>query len=868
MNVDTSKERQKNNKNKRILSGSVAYLGQKPWIMNSTVKENILLGREYNKDFFDKCLRYSALEDDLTHWEKGIDHMVGEGGVTLSGGQKARLAFARCLYQDPDIYLIDDVTSALDVHVGGMIFNKTIKEFLKNKTVVMTTHNIQFLKDADFIYYMDEGEILVKGNFDEIKTTELFKALEAQKGELSSKSNQAKEENQPSEPEGHEGDPKAEDETQGGSNPDQEEGEQVTKKYNIFEEKVSGSNLVDYFLTSEEDLQMQPVTYETYKTVAKELFGIKYLFIFALIIFISLLENQKEISLSKWSNKFTQMSTLRTFIIYNTISISAQLLSSGMQLISNEANERQSSKINSQMLYRVLHSNLEKFLDKIPKSTLRDKINRTWSVDQICNISKELLNLGSYTLIMILNISSHVGPLFLVCFGILVGHSFFGKKLSRKLLVNFEMFSHGPKRSKANYYSAVQDRLVPLKAMRLQGYLRKRYYGASESFANYSTVNTMNNVQKALQIELVHLFFFLIPSYLMLIFMRSEVRSEEVMVALFVQSLQTLTYKIRTVNRTIAWIFEAMQSFKMCMWFNLLDPEENLKSFEQDLKTYTNIKKKTLKRIEDDFGKVAEKNLVTKGVVEITQISAKYSIHENLILKDLNLRVEAGEKIGIVGRTGSGKSSLIKLLWRYLEPVKGSILVDGSDISGVDLKSYRSQISVVTQDTSLVYGTLRENLDPYNKLAGQDPKMVKYLRDLGFVNKEFLKDGLDMKVKGSGTNLSMGERQVLALARILLRPRKLIILDEATSSIDIKTEQFLQKEIEEKLKESTMLIIAHRLQTVMNCDRILVLKDGKAAAFDSPSTLMGIRKRVENGEKVDGAEGAKFFAEAIQELEG
>ena len=189
MNTESSEEKPKA---VRKLKGSLAYIGQKPWIMNTTVKENILLGREYNHEFINKCLRYSALEEDISHWERGLDQIVGKKGVALSGGQKARLALARCLYQDADIYLIDDVTSALDVHVGGMVFNKTIKEYLKNKTVIMVTHNIQFLRDADFIYYMDKGKISAKGTFDDIKGTKLFNALKKQREILKSKSQKAK----------------------------------------------------------------------------------------------------------------------------------------------------------------------------------------------------------------------------------------------------------------------------------------------------------------------------------------------------------------------------------------------------------------------------------------------------------------------------------------------------------------------------------------------------------------------------------------------------------------------------------------------------------------------------------------------------
>ena len=405
-----------------------------------------------------------------------------------------------------------------------------------------------------------------------------------------------------------------------------------------------------------------------------------------------------------------------------------------------------------------------------------------------------------------------------------------------------------------------------MKAMKLQGYLRNKFYRAHENLRNYELLNCMIRNHKSLEIDMVNILVFLLPCYLIFIFLRVEVSFQELMVALFIQSLESLAIRVRRINQIIYWVEDEIRSFEMCMWFKFVDPEENLKSFDRDFQIYTEVNRQTLDQIEDNFGKVDEDGLVSKGVLEMKNVSTKYSIHNKLVLKNLSFRIGAGEKIGVVGRTGSGKSSLIKLLWRYLEPVEGSILVDGVDISKADLKSYRSKINVVTQDTSLIYGSLREDLDPFNLLNVDDESLINYLKDLGFTNKEFLEKGLDMKIEGNGTNLSMGERQVIALARVLLNPKRLVILDEATSSMDIKTEQFVQKEIENKLKDSTMLVIAHRLQTVIKCDRILVLEQGKIAVVDLVDNLLKNLEKLNNGEKVEGVEGVRFFGKAIEEI--
>ena len=843
----------------RKYKGRVAYLGQKPWIMNATVKQNILLGKEYNEDFFNKCLRYAALEDDLTHWEKGVDHIVGKQGVALSGGQKARLALARCLYQDPDIYLIDDVTSALDVHVGGMVFNKTIKEFLREKTVVMTTHNIQILKDSDYVYYMDQGRVSIEGKYEEVQESELFQVFKKNQEFINSKSK-----------ENAIGDdlPVGEkDEATEGKLKDKV-GQSIQSKPKNEKELNLGSkksSVVEYFLTPEQDLKSKEVSRETYIGAFSELLGKQYLVVLGLIIFGGLLGNFKDRSLNHWSNRLQEVSSLKVFITYNLISLISELLIAVISWMTANANGRQGRKISSQMLYRVLHSSLEKFVDKIPKSTLKGKISRPWSISRLSGITRSAITTTLATLILVFNIYIQVGALCLISVALLSFYSFFGNKLKKKYVLDNRLFYRIYDSTKENYLSEMKNGLVPIKAMRLQGFLKKKYYGAMESLRNYEILEEMISSHQGLEAGLFKVFVFMLPIYFTFVVMDVRLSSEEVMVALFIQSMSSISSSLTSLSKLVGQFKGSIRSFEMCMWFKRVNPEPNLKTFEQDYNKYTDVDQKILKILQSELGTVYEEGLVSEGVIEVKNLSAKYSIHNRLILKDVAFKVKAGEKIGIVGRTGSGKSSLIKLFWRYLEPVEGSISVDGVDIAEMDLKSYRSQISVVTQDTSLVYGTLRENLDPFDALKS-DKEVEDYLKNLGLKNKEFLKNGLSMKIEGSGTNMSLGERQVIALARVLLNPKKLVILDEATSSMDIKTEEFIQKEIETKLRDSTMLVIAHRLQTVMSCDRILVLEEGQVAVFDTFGRLMKSLERVKAGEEVEGATGVRFFGEAIEEI--
>jgi ATP-binding cassette subfamily C (CFTR/MRP) protein 4 len=229
--------------------------------------------------------------------------------------------------------------------------------------------------------------------------------------------------------------------------------------------------------------------------------------------------------------------------------------------------------------------------------------------------------------------------------------------------------------------------------------------------------------------------------------------------------------------------------------------------------------------------------LVPKGQVVFQNVTARYGEDSEPVLKNLSFTVNPGEKIGIVGRTGAGKSSLIKLFWMSLKPSEGQVLIDGTDIAQVDLKALRNEVMIVSQETALFLGSLRENIDPTCG-SEKDDEILTILDSLAFKNKLIAEKGLDAKVDAGGANYSQGERQVICFARTLINKRKLIILDEATANVDIKTEQAIQKAQETQFKESTMFIIAHRINTVLNCDKIMVLKFGEIVEFDKPEFLL------------------------------
>lgn len=238
----------------------------------------------------------------------------------------------------------------------------------------------------------------------------------------------------------------------------------------------------------------------------------------------------------------------------------------------------------------------------------------------------------------------------------------------------------------------------------------------------------------------------------------------------------------------------------------------------------------------DDETKVPPRQWPTNAIIDFNSVSMRYDIDEPLVLKNLTFSIQSGEKVGIVGRTGAGKSSIISALFR-LTNIEGSIIIDNVDTKQISLHSLRSKVSIIPQEPVLFSGTLRKNLDPFDEY--QDDELWNALEEVELKHAiSDLPSGLQTKVSESGSNFSVGQRQLLCLARAVVRNNKILILDEATANVDPQTDELIQNTIRRKFKTCTVLTIAHRLHTVMDSDKILVMEAGQAAEFDSPYKLL------------------------------
>ena len=320
----------------------------------------------------------------------------------------------------------------------------------------------------------------------------------------------------------------------------------------------------------------------------------------------------------------------------------------------------------------------------------------------------------------------------------------------------------------------------------------------------------------------------MLPSFVLILFYFKHLVLSNLVVSIYVSCKMSAD-----VNEWL-WIYANLEStmiaVERCHHFEKIEPEPQYKSYKEDFKLVDGSKK-SIEKLKRNQLKNTE-TVVTEGRITFSNMSCKYATSQQPVLNKLSFEVNPKEKIGVIGRTGSGKSTLIKLLWRALDYFEGDIQIDGKSIKDVDLKSLRSQITIVTQETALIEGTLREYIDIRLSDKSRDAEIESIFEEVGIRQPKLPKEEAGHANRcRDGSNLSAGEKQLISFARTRLDRKKIMVLDEATANIDLKTEENIQNCIKEEFTDTTMLIIAHRIQTIMDCDRILVLEKGKIAAL-------------------------------------
>ncbi|CAH6720013.1 oligomycin resistance ATP-dependent permease Yor1p [[Candida] jaroonii] len=802
------------------VNGSMILCGQ-PWIQNSTVKENILFGSEFDEKKYAEVIYACSLESDLSILPAGDRTEIGERGITLSGGQKARINLARSVYFDKEVILMDDVLSAVDARVGKHIMENCIMGLLREKTRILATHQLSLISSADRIIFLNGDGSIHVGTFEELHANnDGFNKLMAFNQATESKE-QTEEEEETEDPEEQE---KAMIERQITKTVTKEDEEAARKVYN--QDADADGRLV--LSESKAKNGIDSKVYNSYIENGSGVFG-KYLVLLLIAAFMTLSTFCMiftNVWLSFWtSKKFHGLSNAHYIGVYVMFVVLANAFLIVQFVLVVYITNKAATFLNIKATKNILHSPMS-FLDTTPMGRVLNRFTKDTDVldDQFSEPVRFFLftfaNLIGYVILCVVFLPwfALAVPIFMSLF-LAIGHYYSSSAKEIKRL-------EGVQRSFVyNNFNESLNGMSTIKA-----------YGASHRFLaiNSSSIDTMNEAyyltivnQRWLSVNLAIIAtFFTLTLALLCVFGVFSISASST--GLLLSYTLQLTGQFSLLIRNYTQIETSMTSV------------ERICDFAIDLK-----EEGRYHITETDPGS----QWPSEGSLVFKNVSLAYRPGLPLVLKNLNANIKGREKIGICGRTGAGKSSIMTALYRIAELSEGKIEIDGVDISTLGLNELRSKLSIIPQDPVLFRGSLRKNLDPFGQ--NTDASLWDALRRAGLIeetkveavskqlkgDENLHKFHLDQMVEDDGSNFSLGERQLIALARALIRDSKILILDEATASVDYKTDSKIQNTIVNEFGHCTILCIAHRLKTIINYDRILVLDKGEIQEFDTPWNL-------------------------------
>ncbi|KAL4709187.1 hypothetical protein ACJJTC_008115 [Scirpophaga incertulas] len=711
------------------VNGSVSYASQEAWLFPSTVRENILFGQPMDKEKYKRVTKVCCLLKDFKQFPYGDQTLVGEKGVALSGGQRARINLARSIYKESDVYLLDDPLSAVDVNVGRVLFDECINGYLRGRTRVLVTHQIHFLNAADIIVILDNGNVIKMGTYEElVSSCKEFSSILA-------------------------------------SISDDNDKDSKSVDYLSIDNKNNDKRNRNLSETEDNDdkFEAQKMQAEERGTgnlrwsVIKAYFrsGGNICFITLSIGMVALsttIGASIDFWVSYWANSMASYEdSLDGAQPEPGLDVQVGLFTTGQYLI-----------IHGCLLFCcILIANLQVF----PLVSLS------------MNASKKL-------------------------------HDFMFSTMIKGVMRFFDTSSSGRILNRFTKDMGSVDEILPRTL--------------------FDVLQVYSNIIVTLILNVITLYWTIIPTIILvilfLIFVKIYMRTAQNIkrlestsnvivvgsVGLIVTQTTTLTAKLQYGTRMFVEFIAQLTSVERILEYTHVKTEENLVNGQIEPST----------------------TWPSEGTIVFDNVSLRYVPEGVPVLKNLNVVIKSGWKVGIVGRTGAGKSSLISALFRFAF-VDGKISIDGVDTALVARQELRSKFSIIPQEPVLFSATIRYNLDPFEIYS--DAELWRALEQVDMKNTV---SSLDYKITEGGSNFSVGQRQLLCLARAVLRSNKILIMDEATANVDPQTDKFIQETIKKHFALSTVLTIAHRLNTIMDSDKILVMSSGQAVEFDHPYTLL------------------------------
>ncbi|XP_059486251.1 probable multidrug resistance-associated protein lethal(2)03659 [Neocloeon triangulifer] len=817
------------------MNGSVSYAAQEPWLFAGSVKQNIIFGQPWDAKRYKEVVKVCALEKDFIQFPYGDKTVVGERGISLSGGQRARVALARAVYKKADVYLLDDPLSAVDAHVGRHLFDDCIKGYLKKKAVLLVTHQLQYLHEASHIIILKNGNVEAQGTYQHLQESGLdFAELLEEKEEEAADDNDGKDQD-------------GDNISLGSSKSSVSKSSKLSRQSS----KMSVSSSQELMGKGPEEV----AEIRTEGTVSGEVYGqylsaggsyFQLIFMFSVFTLAQVAGSAADYWTSFWTNweeaqvvkptessvprsylsiydfnysEMSWMSTENGIFIFTGLMVGVIVFSLGRTFLFFRVCMRASVNLHDSMFNSITRATMA-FFNANPSGRVLNRFSKDMgAIDELLPTAMidclqiALALTGIIVVVAIVNVW-----LLLPTFVIAILFYFLRVIYLRtsRSVKRLEGVTRSPVFSHLN--ASIQG-ITTIRAFQSQEILAEQFDNHQDlhSSAWYLFISTSRSFGYWLDFIC---FIYIAIVTLSFLFIGSETSGGNVGLAI-TQALG-LTGMFQWGMRQSAEMENQMTSVERVLEFSNLEAEPPLE---------TNPK--------DDPGK----GWPSKGNVNFDKLVMRYSKNDPPVLKGITFNIKSGEKIGVVGRTGAGKSSLISALFRLADCCEGRIVIDDIDTAKLGLHQLRANISIIPQEPVLFSGTMRKNLDPFDEFP--DDNLWSALEEVEL--KEAVAElpgGLGAKMSQGGSNFSVGQRQLVCLARAIVRNNRILVLDEATANVDPKTDNFIQTTIRKKFAHCTVFTIAHRLHTIMDADRVLVMDAGRVAELAAPSELLADPKTI------------------------
>uniref|UniRef100_A0A672L1A3 ATP-binding cassette sub-family C member 9-like n=1 Tax=Sinocyclocheilus grahami TaxID=75366 RepID=A0A672L1A3_SINGR len=778
---------------------SVAYAAQKSWLLNATVEENITFGSPFNKQRYKAVIDACSLQPDIDLLPFGDQTEIGERGINLSGGQRQRICVARALYQNTNIVFLDDPFSALDIHLSDHLMQEGILKFLQDdkRTVVLVTHKLQYLIHADWIIAMKDGSLLREGTLKDIQThdVELYEHWKT----LMNRQDQ-----------------ELEKETEMES---QTTLERKTLRRAFYSREAK--NQIDDEDEEEEveeddDDNMSTTTSRRskipWKMCCRYLSSGGFLMVF-LMVSSKLAKHSVMVAIDYWLAAWTSsnqslIAEVIMFIILCGAAIALCLITS---LTVEFLGVAAATNLHHNLLNKIIHAPI-RFFDVTPLGQILNRFSAdTNIIDQHIPQTLESLTRSTLLCLSAIGVIAFVTPSFLIALVPLAVAFYFIQKYFRVASKDLQDLDDSTQLPLLCHFSETAEGLTTIRAFRHEARFKQRMLELTDT--NDTAYLFLSAANRWLEVRTDYLGAVIVLTAAVAAIWTS---SQSGLVGLGLTYALTVTNYLNWVVRNLADLEVQMAAVKKVNSFLSTESENYEGSMD-------------VSQVPEDWPQ--------HGEIKIQDLCVRYDTMLKPVLKHVNAHINPGQKVGICGRTGSGKSSLSLAFFNMVDVFEGKIVIDGIDICKLPLQTLRSRLSIILQDPVLFSGSIRLNLDP--ECTCTDDRLWEALEIAQLKNMvKALPGGLDAVVTEGGENFSVGQRQLFCLARAFVRKSSILIMDEATASIDMATENILQKVVMTAFADRTVVTIAHRVHTILTADLVIVMKRGSIMEYGTPEILM------------------------------